>query len=85
MSLGRQRFKPEERKAFQPGTKIEWLNASTWRPGEITGAIQRDSLDLPYVPVRDEGKTTRTFTAGQTVRGYPGHVRLTRPPEGSDV
>lgn len=72
----RQRFKPEERAAFQPGTVIEWLNGSHWQPGEITGALVTPPGERPYYPIKHTGRTTRTVSRGQEFWGLPGSIRL---------
>jgi hypothetical protein len=73
----RQRFKPAEREAFKPGTRIEWLHGSHWQPGEITGEMKIDPvLGSPYYPCVHKGKTTRTISHGAFLWGTPGGIRL---------
>ena len=73
----RQRFKPAEREAFKPGTRVEWLNGSHWQPAEITGPMKHCEITgRPYYPMVHKGKTTRTISHGATLTGSPGRVRL---------
>jgi hypothetical protein len=70
----RKRFTKPEREAFTPGTAVEWLNGSHWRPARVTGAITRqdgwDSVVCAYA-----GPDTRTIGHGQRIDPGPGHVR----------
>lgn len=74
--MARKRFNPAERDAFTPGMPVEWLNGAHWKPGTVTGAIAKDSIGSAYVPVRNDGETTRTVSKGAEIWGTPGRVRL---------
>lgn len=59
---------------FAIGQAIEWRHGSHWLAGEITGAVDRDTLGYAFYPVRNL-RATRTVSRGADVRGYPGSLR----------
>lgn len=74
--MARKRFNAAEREAFTQGTVVEWQNGAHWKPGTVVGPFGTDSTGWPYVPVRNEGATTRTISKGELVWSRPGGVRL---------
>ena len=85
MGATRQRFTPAERTSFGAvpiGGAVEWRNGAHWWPGVKTEEIGMDSIGMQRFMLRNLADT-RTIGKGQTVGGYPKHVRV--PAEGTEV
>jgi hypothetical protein len=73
----RRRFSAQEKKAFTPGTAIEWQNGSHWHTGTIFAEPKQDDITGCWrVEIRHTGKRTATIDRGQRVDVLPGKVRL---------
>lgn len=73
--MARSRFRPAERVWLVEGAEIEWRNGGVWHPGVLTGSPVEDSIGCWYVPLIHTGRSTRTVTNGDVLRGYPNFVR----------
>jgi hypothetical protein len=78
MGSYRQRFTPAEREAFTVGTEVEWLNATTWKPGRVHAAITTgDGFDPRQQEIKVENRATTGHTRlGEVVTCLPKHVRI---------
>jgi hypothetical protein len=78
MGAIRLRFTPAEREAFKVGTAVEWLDASHWKPGVISGIPVRQPRSGQWVISVENRARTGFVRYGESVNIPPKHVRLAR-------
>lgn len=69
MGARRARFTKDERAVFTPGTEIEFLNGTRWRPARVAGGFETDSIGGEFVGITVPG-------VPMARRGYPKGIRL---------
>lgn len=75
MGTIRKRFTPAERELFTRDTAVEWLDATHWKTGVVSGPVEQDESGYQVLPVRNTGRTGFLYF-GEVAKVNAKHVRL---------